>query len=216
LPTQPNSHRLRFGRHSEIGRAYLITAVIHNRQPLFSDWRLGRLLVAEMRRAHDSGRVNSIAWVVMPDHFHWLMQLQDDKLGNVMGATKARCAQAVNKTIGRRGTLWQTGYHDRAIRDGEELLPFARYIVAKPLRAGLVDKIGDYPLWDACWLLLSPSFNDCRNHCGEGICWTEDLMTQRFYVARGFIPVRLRSSRRPCGSDVAERTPGERFALQRG
>ncbi|MBF4558472.1 transposase [Pseudomonas sp. p50] len=152
MPTQPNSHRLRFGRYSEIGRAYLITAVIHNRQPLFSDWRLGRLLVAEMRRAHDSGRVNSIAWVVMPDHFHWLMQLQDDKLGNVMGATKARCAQAVNKTIGRRGTLWQTGYHDRAIRDGEELLPFARYIVANPLRAGLVDKIGDYPLWDACWL----------------------------------------------------------------
>ena len=152
MPTQPNSHRLRFGRHSEIGRAYLITAVIHNRQPLFSDWRLGRLLVAEMRRAHDSGRVNSIAWVVMPDHFHWLMQLHDDKLGNVMGATKARCAQAVNKTIGRRGTLWQTGYHDRAIRDGEELLPFARYIVANPLRAGLVDKIGDYPLWDACWL----------------------------------------------------------------
>jgi REP element-mobilizing transposase RayT len=152
LPTQPNSHRLRFGRHSETGRAYLITAVIHDRQPIFSDWRVGRLLVAEMRRAHDSGLVNSIAWVVMPDHFHWLMQLQDDNLGNVIGATKARCAQAVNKTTGRSGSLWQTGYHDRTIRDGEELMPFARYIVANPLRAGLVDKIGDYPLWDVCWL----------------------------------------------------------------
>ena len=152
MPTQPNSHRLRLGRYSETSRAYLITAVIHNRQPLFSDWRLGRLLVAEMRRAHDSGLVNSIAWVVMPDHFHWLIQLQDDNLGNVLGATKARCAQAVNKTTGRRGPLWQTGYHDRAIRDGEDLLPFARYIVANPLRAGLVEKIGDYPLWDACWL----------------------------------------------------------------
>ena len=113
---------------------------------------MGRLLVAEMRRAHDSGLVNSIAWVVMPDHFHWLMQLENDTLGNVMGATKARCTQSVNKTTGRSGALWQTGYHDRAIRDDEELLPFARYIVANPLRAGLVDKIGDYPLWDACWL----------------------------------------------------------------
>jgi REP element-mobilizing transposase RayT len=152
LLTQPNSHRLRSGRNSENGRAYLITAVIHDRQPIFSDWRVGRLLVAEMRRAHDSGLVNSIAWVVMPDHFHWLMQLQDDNLGNVIGATKARCAQAVNKTTGRSGSLWQTGYHDRTIRDGEELMPFAHYIVANPLRAGLVDKIGDYPLWDVCWL----------------------------------------------------------------
>jgi putative transposase len=28
----------------------------------------------------------------------------------------------------------------------------ARYIVANPLRAGLVAKVGDYALWDACWL----------------------------------------------------------------
>ncbi|NUU36842.1 transposase [Pseudomonas sp. C2B4] len=152
MPTQPNSHRLRLGRHSECGRAYLITTVIHKRQPIFSDWRVGRLLVAELRRAHDSGLVSSIAWVVMPDHFHWLMQLHESDLGNVIGATKARSTQAVNKMIGRRGPLWQTGYHDRAIRDGEDLLPFARYIVANPLRAGLVEKIGDYPLWDACWL----------------------------------------------------------------
>ena len=152
MPTQPNSHRLRFGRASENGRAYLITAVIHERQPIFSDWQLGRLLVAELRRVHDAGLVDSIAWVVMPDHFHWLMQLRDNNLGSVVGSTKSRCTQAVNKMTGRSGPLWQTGYHDRAIRDGEELLPFARYIVANPLRAGLVEKIGDYPLWDACWL----------------------------------------------------------------
>lgn len=152
MPTRPNSHRLRSGRNSEHGRAYLITTVIHKRQPIFSDWRIGRLLVAQFRRAHDSGLVSSIAWVVMPDHFHWLMQLHDGNLGSVIGATKARSTQAVNNMTGRCGPLWQTGYHDRAIRDGEDLLPFARYIVANPLRAGLVEKIGDYPLWDASWL----------------------------------------------------------------
>ncbi|KQN44062.1 transposase [Pseudomonas sp. Leaf48] len=152
MPVKPNSHRLRRGRHSESGRAYLVTAVVYNRQPVFADWHLGRLLVTELRRAHDSGLVNSIAWVVMPDHFHWLMQLQDCDLGHVIGAAKSRCTRKVNKMSGRHGPLWQTGYHDRAIRDGEDLLPFARYIVANPLRAGLVQKIGDYPLWDACWL----------------------------------------------------------------
>jgi REP element-mobilizing transposase RayT len=88
----------------------------------------------------------------MPDHFHWLMQLKENDLGYVVGSIKSRCTQAVNRTTEREGPLWQTGYHDRAIRDGEELLPFARYIVANPLRAGLVEKIGDYPLWDANWL----------------------------------------------------------------
>ena len=152
MPTQPNSHRLRLGRNSENGRAYLITAVIHDRQPIFSDWRVGRLLVAELRRAHETGLVDSIAWVVMPDHFHWLMQLKENDLGCVVGSIKSRCTQTVNRMTEREGPLWQTGYHDRAIRDGEELVPFARYIVANPLRAGLVDKIGDYPLWDVCWL----------------------------------------------------------------
>ncbi|MFJ2320346.1 REP-associated tyrosine transposase [Pseudomonas sp. NPDC087817] len=152
MSAYPNSCRLRLGRSSEVGRAYFITAVVHNRQPIFSDWQTGRLLVDQLRQAHDKGQAESIAWVVMPDHFHWLMQLKSDDLGAVIGGIKARCTHAVNKKTGRRGPLWQTGFHDRAIRDGEDLKPFARYIIANPLRAGLVEKIGDYPLWDACWL----------------------------------------------------------------
>ncbi len=31
-------------------------------------------------------------------------------------------------------------------------LAIARYIVANPLRAGLVKKLGDYPYWDSIWL----------------------------------------------------------------
>ena len=152
VPNYSNSYRLRQGRFSEPGRAYFITSVIHQRQPVFADWQTGRLLVAELRKAHDQGCVESIAWVVMHDHFHWLVQLQNGTLAEVIGAIKARCTRAVNHKTGREGPLWQSGFHDRAIRDDEDLLPFARYIVANPLRAGLVNKIGDYPLWDACWL----------------------------------------------------------------
>ena len=150
--SRPNSHLLRQGRYSEPGRAYLITAVVHQRRQIFTDWRLGRLLVAELRRAHELGWVNSIAWVVMPDHFHWLLQLEQCTLAQLMQTTKSRSTLTINRALNREGAFWQTGYHDRAIRDGEGLLPFARYIVANPLRAGLVNKIGDYPLWDACWL----------------------------------------------------------------
>jgi plasmid stabilization system protein ParE len=39
-----------------------------------------------------------------------------------------------------------------AQRAEEDLIKIARYIVANPLRARLVEHIGDYPLWDAAWL----------------------------------------------------------------
>ena len=152
MPPQPNSHLLRLGRYSESGRGYLITAVVHQRRRLFADWPLGRLLVEELRRAHDEKWANSMAWVIMPDHFHWLVQLERYTLAQLMQSIKSRSTLTINRALNERGAFWQSGYHDRAIRDGEDLLPFARYIVANPLRAGLVEKIGDYPLWDACWL----------------------------------------------------------------
>ncbi|CAI8797196.1 transposase [Pseudomonas sp. IT-196MI5] len=148
----PNSHLLRRGRYSKQGRGYLITAVVHQRRRIFADWRLGRLLVEEFRRAHEQKWVNSMAWVIMPDHFHWLIQLERYTLAQLMQAIKSRSTLTINRALNESGAFWQTGYHDRAIRDNEDLLPFARYIVANPLRAGLVEKIGDYPLWDACWL----------------------------------------------------------------
>ncbi len=61
-------HALRRGRLSESGRTYLLTAVTHERQTVFQDWSLARLLVREMRGLHDAGAVESLAWVVMPDH----------------------------------------------------------------------------------------------------------------------------------------------------
>ena len=130
MPTQPNSHRLRLGRNSENGRAYLITAVIHDRQPIFSDWRVGRLLVAELRRAHETGLVDSIAWVVMPDHFHWLMQLKGNDLGCVVGSIKSRCTQAVNRMTEREGhygkpviTTGQSAMEKNSCRSLDTLLP---------------------------------------------------------------------------------------------
>ena len=73
-------------------------------------------------------------------------------LSCMMGRTKSRVTHAFNRAVGRNGALWQHGFHDRAIRREEDLAAVARYVVANPLRAGLVDRIGDYPLWDAVWL----------------------------------------------------------------
>jgi len=48
--------------------------------------------------------------------------------------------------------VWQRGFHDHALRAEEDIVGVARYLVANPLRAGLCDKIGNYPYWNAQWL----------------------------------------------------------------
>ncbi|NES12115.1 REP-associated tyrosine transposase [Pseudomonas laurentiana] len=149
---RPSSHRLRRGRVSEPGRLYLLTSVTEHRTPILTDWRLARLLVAEFRHAQQESTARSLAWVVMPDHFHWLMELQQATLSSVMRQLKSRSTCAINRACLRSGRLWQVGFHDRALRREEDIRAIARYIVANPLRAGLVQKIGDYPHWDAVWL----------------------------------------------------------------
>ena len=143
---------LRSGRVSEANRAYLLTTVTHQRHTIFQDWRLARLLIAEMRRLHDQQLVQSLAWVVMPDHLHWLIQLQEIPLPKLVLQLKSRSAIAINKARNASGRVWQKGFHDHALRKEEGLTATARYIVANPLRAGLVQRVGDYPHWDAIWL----------------------------------------------------------------
>ena len=146
------AHRLRRGRCSEPGRAYLLTSITRHREPRFLDLAAGRLLVSQMRAAHDDAWVTSLAWVVMPDHLHWLVQLNEHSLDQLMRRVKSNSARQANHLLGLVGPFWQDGFHDRALRRDENLLAVARYIVANPLRAGLVRRIGDYPLWDATWL----------------------------------------------------------------
>ena len=152
MPSQHHAHRLRSGRYSEEGQIYLLTAVVRNRQPVFSSFQTGRLVVDAFQKAQQEQFANSLAWVVMPDHFHWLIELQNIPLPTLMARTKSRTTVTLNRALQREGPIWQPGFHDRAIRKEEDLQAVARYIVANPLRAGLVERVGDYSLWDAIWL----------------------------------------------------------------
>jgi len=145
---------LRKGRYSEAGRAYFITTVLANRERrYFDDFLCARLVVMNMRLLHEDQAVCSLAWVVMPDHVHWLFQLgATASLSTVVKTFKARTAHRVNAYLGKSGALWQKSFYDHALREEEDVRAIARYIVANPLRSRLAEHIGDYPHWDAIWL----------------------------------------------------------------
>lgn len=94
-----------------------------------------------------------LAWVLMPDHVHWLVQLGDvTPLARTVSCMKASSTRAVNQQRRTPDVVWARAYHDRGLRKDDDLRIVARYLIANPLRAGLVERFGDYPFWDAIWL----------------------------------------------------------------
>jgi REP element-mobilizing transposase RayT len=143
---------LRKGRHSAAGQEYFITSVVAGRRKVFCDFACARLMVSCLRDIQREGRGEWLAWVVMPDHFHGLLRLRAGPLPELMRQLCGRSARMINMRMGNSGRVWQPGYYDRALRDEDDRVSIARYIVANPLRSGIVHKLGDYPHWDSVWL----------------------------------------------------------------
>ena len=148
----PHAYALRSGRYSVWGQIYHVTCVTNRRRPVFSDLPAARLLILTLKAAEQRFGARTLAFVLMPDHLHWLFEMNSASLAELMHWVKGSSSRAIHRTHGSSGALWQSGFHDHALRCDEDLAQIARYIVANPLRAGLVQQIGDYPHWDAVWL----------------------------------------------------------------
>ena len=148
--TPPNSKNLRKGRVSLENQIYLVTFVTAERKHRFTNLFCARLMVNTLKNC---GQVDTLAFVIMPDHVHWMLQLKDDAdLSSIVQLVKSVSAHALNRQLERRGPVWQKGFHDHALRRDEDIRYAARYIIANPGRAGLVKSVKDYSHWDAVWV----------------------------------------------------------------
>jgi REP element-mobilizing transposase RayT len=146
-PSTPHGKNLRTGRVSLPHQIYFITIATLSRASLFTRYETASLAAKGFYDQNLAPHAETLAYVVMPNHIHWLMQLKEH--GDLHEAVRIYKAK-VSLLLGKKA--WQPGYHDHALRSEENLLSVARYLVANPLRAGLCAKIGDYPYWNAKWL----------------------------------------------------------------
>jgi REP element-mobilizing transposase RayT len=147
-------HRaLRKGRVSMSNRVYHVTTATKQREPFFADPRAACAACHCFENHVLLRDARMLAWVLMPDHAHWLIELGGARtLQGIVGTLKTFSARNANRAIGRRGPIWALAFHDHALRDEDGILATARYIVANPLRAALVDRVGDYPYWNSAFL----------------------------------------------------------------
>ena len=118
------------------------------REKVFANYQIARLAAQALNSKKLWPDAKCLAWVVMPDHMHVLIELGDkEPLSLAVQRIKSLIAVAINQERSKRQPVWQRGYYDHAMRTHEDVLSAARYIVNNPVRAGLAENIGDYPYW---------------------------------------------------------------------
>jgi len=108
------------------------------------DPRVAGVVESTLRR-FDGDRYLLIAWVIMPNHLHALIETAaSHPLAAVVQSWKSYTSKAANRNLGRSGGFWQADYFDRAIRDERHLLSAIEYIHTNPVRAGLAARPEDW------------------------------------------------------------------------
>ena len=105
---------------------------------------------------HDNGgKIDLRVAVVMPDHVHMIFTplvnrqaMEIYSLAEIMDAIKGASAHRINKTLVRKGRMWQAESFDHVLRSSESLDAKVQYLMENPVRRGLVSDWADYPwLW---------------------------------------------------------------------
>lgn len=145
-------HRLRKGRISLPHHMYLLTTVCSQRQPWFADDHAAEATTHSLRDPRLWRDSMPICWVLMPDHFHLVLQLgSDESLPHLMNRIKSVTSRAARNARQASGPVWMAGFHDRAVRKEDDLAEMVRYVLGNPVRAGLSTSMDAYPHHDCLW-----------------------------------------------------------------
>ncbi len=103
------------------------------------------ILVQETLLKFDGERYRLIAWVIMHNHVHILIQcLNGFAISDIMHSIKSYTAHEANKILGRKGQFWSKEYFDRYIRDGRHFSAAVKYIEQNPVKARLCQNAEDW------------------------------------------------------------------------
>ena len=124
-------------RYFTPGQSCFITAVTARRQPVLDQH--AELLLRAVRRAARQSRFVLIAWVVLPDHLHAIIDSPDGDISRIVQRVKLSFSLQWRRRSRRNGPIWQPRYWDHIIRSEEDLQRHVDYVHYNPVRHGLTD-----------------------------------------------------------------------------
>jgi REP element-mobilizing transposase RayT len=103
-------------------------------------------LVEDTLLIFDPERYRLLAWCVMPNHVHALIETKAGwPLDRILHSWKSFTSSKANHRLQRRGDFWQREYLDRYVRNAEHYENVLNYIEGNPVKAGLVKLKTDWP-----------------------------------------------------------------------
>lgn len=85
-----------------------------------------------------------IAWCVLPDHFHLLVDPCRQPLGDIVDTIKFTFSWFYRVRTGHRGPVWEPRFEKARVLDDHTLLETIDSIESDAVRHGLVSEAGEY------------------------------------------------------------------------
>jgi putative transposase len=123
---------------------YFLTFCTDNRRHAFVDRAVVDVALQQVLRACADEQFEIIAYCFMPDHLHLLAQGQSDASDCRRFIKRAKQFSGFYYSKQFDAHLWQRYGFERVLRAEDETLVVAKYILANPVRAGLVVNPEDY------------------------------------------------------------------------
>jgi len=139
----------RNGSPNEIARTkrtFFATTRVYSGRRLFQSERNANLMIEVLRSCVEQHELHLLDFVVMPDHVHLLMTLDDQMtIEKAMQLIKGRFSYHLKKDLGYLGEVWQRGFSEVSVYDESSLKAHREYIAQNPVKAGLVNSSEEYP-----------------------------------------------------------------------
>ncbi|MDQ6940015.1 MAG: transposase, partial [Verrucomicrobiota bacterium] len=143
-------HEKRAARLRRLDRIYLrsptyfVTACTANRRAFLAKAEVHGAFVQFAERGMERG-VWIGRYVIMPDHIHLFVVLDDQKLSltNWIKSLKNAISKTL-RSLGVESPHWQKGFFDHVLRSGESYWEKWEYVRINPERAGLVTRADDW------------------------------------------------------------------------
>jgi putative transposase len=122
-------------RYHRQGNAYFITNVTHRRRPLLVD------NIDLLWKAFDAAKrgtpLDITAWVVLPEHFHMVIDPKEHHISNLLQRIKMSFGVLWRRRVNvASGRVWQHRFWDHIIRDQVDLNAHVDYIHFNPVKHG--------------------------------------------------------------------------------
>lgn len=132
-------------RQEVAGGIFHVYARGNDRNDVFLDATDRRRYLSLLGRNVRRLRWQLLAYCLMPNHIHLLVETPEPNLANGMHLLHSSYAQGFNRRHGRVGHVFQGRYGAVHVKTNAYFVTVVRYIALNPVTAGLVGLPGDWP-----------------------------------------------------------------------